>query len=63
MAILYFISLGYQRWKKIRDFHVMEETRAHTHELADIGMNSLHGRNNIEANSDPERDTKGDGLI
>ena len=42
-ASFYLFYLCYQRWRSIRDFHVMEETREHTSELADMGMESEHG--------------------
>lgn len=57
LAVVYLIWLCYQRWKKIRDFQFMEETRAHTTELEDIGMDSSHGE------EEHDRETKGDGLL
>lgn len=68
LAGIYFLSLCYQRWKKIRDFHIMEETRAHTNELADMGMDSEHGPDGPDGPDDNDiheldQDTKGDGLL
>lgn len=56
LALFYGIYLCYKRWKKIQDFQAMEETRAHTSELVDMG-DSRHGEDEIE------RDERGDELL
>eukprot|EP00586_Coscinodiscus_wailesii_P011233 CAMPEP_0172500016 /NCGR_PEP_ID=MMETSP1066-20121228/133528_1 /TAXON_ID=671091 /ORGANISM="Coscinodiscus wailesii, Strain CCMP2513" /LENGTH=119 /DNA_ID=CAMNT_0013274055 /DNA_START=184 /DNA_END=543 /DNA_ORIENTATION=- len=56
LSLFYVLYLCYKRWRTIREFQKMEETRVQADivlsEMSDMGMGSLHGSRDDEDDSE-----------